>query len=116
MDKTNLRITSVIDREPYKSGTSPQAKLLFVTLCELEARFTRNGADWFFYTDEELAEIKGESVSTIQKYKRELKDVGLINTFKNSTQKTGYRLLKYSPTSGFFFERKKKYDSKKRSN
>lgn len=108
MNKKHLRITSVIDREPYKSGTSTQAKLLFVTLCELEAQFTRNGTDWFFYTDEELAEIKGDSVSTIKKYKRELKSVGLINTFKNSTQKTGYRLLKHSPASGFYFERRKK--------
>lgn len=107
MDKANLRITSVIDCEPYKSGTSPQAKLLFVTLCELEARFTRNGVDWFFFTDEELAEIKGDSISTIKKYKRELKNVGLISTFSNKTQKTGYRLLKYSE-NGFFFERRKK--------
>lgn len=112
MNKSNLRITSVIDREPYKSGASPQAKLLFVTLCEIESRFTRNGTDWFFFSDEELAEIKGESISTIKKYKRELKNIGLISTFSNKTQKTGYRLLKHSPSNGFYFERKKNYERK----
>lgn len=105
MKRSDLPITNIISREPYKSGVSAEGKLLFVTLCELRNIFCKE-KDWFFISDDELAEITDHSVSTVRKYKKELKESGLIHTFKNASTKTGYRLIEHKENKGFFYKRK----------
>lgn len=105
MKRSDLPITNIIFREPYKSGVSAEGKLLFVTLSELRNLFCK-GKDWFFISDDELAELTDYSVSTVKKYKKELKEAGLIHTFKNASTKTGYRLIEHREYKGFYFKRK----------
>ena len=53
---------------------SKGAKWVFVVLNELEQRYCSNGMKWFYRSDEDLALDTGYSLSTLKKYKRELRE------------------------------------------
>ena len=84
------------------------AKWLFVVLNELEQRYTtgkKDGQDFFFRSDAELAADAGMGITTLKRHKAELKGSGLVEiskihfvdsrTHKKSEKKiTAYRILK----------------------
>ncbi len=81
------------------------AKWLFTTLNELEHRYTNIDTDYFFRSNELLAEDTGMSLSTVKRAKKELVELKFIQiwqmhwidkkTGKKSEKKvTAYRLLK----------------------
>lgn len=73
-----MQLTRVLWQEPYKD-LSINAKWLFVTLNELEQRFTGNSEKgYFFRTDEELCKDTGLSLSTLKRAKKELKGTDLV--------------------------------------
>ena len=74
-----LQITRLITNE-YKS-LSASAKVLFLTLKELEMRYTgsTDKQGYFYRTNEQLAEDAGLSAPTLKKAKKELKEAGLID-------------------------------------
>lgn len=94
--------------EPQYSNLSPGAKWLFVTLAYNEHRFTTGragGEDFFFRSDADLARDAGYSITTLKKYKKELKNTDLIKTWamhwvdpdtgkKSEKKVTAYQLLK----------------------
>lgn len=99
-----LQLTRELFTEEYKN-LSNGAKWLFVVLNELEQRYTGKGCDFFYRTDEELAQDAGCSFNTFRKYKEELRDSGLVQmwnghfvdkeTGKKSKKKFScYRILK----------------------
>jgi hypothetical protein len=106
-----------VSNRPFRSKRGPGeinslsliAKWLWITLTQLEHRFTNEGpkkkTDWFFRSEKELAADSGLSVRAITNAKRELKEKGWIKTWpmhwvdpetkKKSTQHiTGFTLLK----------------------
>lgn len=102
-----LELSREIFTEKYKD-LSTGAKWLFVVLNELEQRYTTgrtDGEDFFFRSDKELAADAGISLTTLKRYKAELKKTDLIKTWgmhwkdpqtgKLSEKKvTAYRILK----------------------
>lgn len=99
-----LQLTRELWQEPF-SDLSVSAKWLFVTLNELEQRFTGKDEDFFFSTNEDLSMYSGLHVNTIKKLKRELKEKGLIDYWqghfvvkatgkKSEKHVTMYRILK----------------------
>lgn len=67
----------IFNEEPYKS-LSINAKWLYVVLKELEQRYTGSDTNWFFRSNEELAEDMGVSLKTLKKAKAELVKTDLI--------------------------------------
>ena len=81
------------------------AKWIFVVLNELEQRYTGKKEDFFFRSDEDLANDCGISSKTIQRYKKQLIKMGFIqhwNTHfidkktgrKSEKKVSAYRILK----------------------
>lgn len=93
-----------VSREIWNIDLSDHAKLLFVWLNELEQRYTGTKQNYFYRTDEMLAQDMKWNIKTVQKAKKELKASGLIRTSrvrfvdkegKRSTfWMTGYTILK----------------------
>lgn len=67
----------IFNEEPYKS-LSLNAKWLYVVLKELEQRYTNGSTNWFFRSNEELAEDMGVSLPTLKRAKAELAKTDLI--------------------------------------
>ena len=100
-----LQVDRGVFNSDYKCLTPTACKVYFM-LCELEHRFcTGDGSDFFFRTNEDLAEDTGLNVSTVKKAKKELREKGYIAThlvhFRDVTtgtrskkKETGYRILK----------------------
>ncbi len=79
-----LQLTRTLWAEEYNS-LSITAKWLFVTLNELEQRYSSEGKEgYFFRTDEELAADCGFSIRTLKRAKSELKQTDLIKTWNSS--------------------------------
>ena len=75
-----IKVPREIFREDNRQ-LSIYAKLLYVFLHELDARYTgAKKVDYFFRSNEELASDLNISVSSIKRAKQELKDANLINT------------------------------------
>lgn len=99
-----LQLTRELFTDEYKD-LSNGAKWLFVVLNELEQRYTGKGCDFFYRTNEELANDAGFSLKTLKRHKEELKNSGLVQmwnghfvdpeTGKKSKKKMScYRILK----------------------
>lgn len=98
-----LQLSREIFTEKY-SHLSIGAKWLFVVLNELEQRYTGKDNDFFFRTDKELAKDAEISLSTLKRYKSELRESNLVEMWnahfkyengKLSTDKVScYRILK----------------------
>ena len=67
----------LFNEEPYKS-LSINAKWLYVTLKELEQRYTNGDTNWLYRTNEELAADMGVSVRTLIRAKAELAETDLV--------------------------------------
>lgn len=89
--------------EQYKD-LSINAKWLYTTLNELEHRYTGEKCDFFFRSNENLAEDCGMSINTFKRAKKELLETDLIQhwlthfvdkeTGKKSEKKvSAYRIL-----------------------
>ena len=63
--------------EIYKELSSGAFKM-FVFLKELEHRYTNGNNQFFYYADKELAEMTGLQQRSIQEYRKELIESGLI--------------------------------------
>ena len=97
-----LQLTRELFTDKYRD-ISHGAKWLFVVLNDLEQRYTDNDVDYFFRTDAELADDAGLSLSTVKRYKAELKRSGLVEIWtthligqrgiRTERQRTCYRLL-----------------------
>lgn len=102
-----LQLSRDLFSDEYKH-LSMGAKWLFVVLNELEQRYTtgrEGGEDFFFRSDAELAADAGISITTLKRYKAELRKTGLIRvwqmhwidrkTGKKSEKKvTAYRVMR----------------------
>ena len=69
-----------VSRAIWDIDLSDRAKLLFLWLNELEQRYTNSKQDYFYRTDEMLAEDMKWNIKTVRKVKAELKASGLIRT------------------------------------
>jgi hypothetical protein len=89
--------------EDYEN-LSVNAKWLYVTLNELEHRYTGEKCDFFFRSNEDLAKDVGMSLGTLKRSKKELLETDLIQhwlmhfvdkeTGKKSKKKiSAYRIL-----------------------
>lgn len=98
-----VQLDKKIFSEEYAS-MSVGAKWLYTYLTGLEHRFCTEDKNYFFRTDEQLSKDVGISLNSLKKYKRELKEVGLIQinyghyvdrkTGKKSQEKyTAYTIL-----------------------
>lgn len=64
---------AICDGEHVKN-LSVGARLLFVTLNELEQKYCNHNKDFFFRSDNQLADDMGVSPRAIKKYKAELRE------------------------------------------
>ncbi len=101
-----LQLSRIIFTDEYKN-LSNGAKWLFVVLNELEQRFTtgrEDGEDFFFRSDADLAEDAGMSITTLKRYKAELRKTSLVKLYqmhwvdkktgkKSEKKVTAYRIL-----------------------
>lgn len=71
-----MQLSRCICDDEHVKRLSIGARMLFVTLNELEQRYCNNKTRYFFRTNEELAKDMGVSVNSIKKYKAELKANG----------------------------------------
>ena len=67
---------------PEYDWISNNGRLLYMVLKELEQRYTGDGKDWFFRTNEQLAKDCRFSLPTLKKAKAELVKSGLIKVGK----------------------------------
>ena len=65
---------------PEYEWISNNGRLLYMVLKELEQKYTGDGKDWFFRTNNELAKDCRFSLPTLKKAKAELVKSGLIKT------------------------------------
>lgn len=72
-----LQLSRHLFADKYKS-LSINAKWLYVVLNELEQRYSGKDANWFYRTDEQLAQDAGMSIKTLKRAKAELKESGLV--------------------------------------
>ena len=68
-----------ITRLIWNYDISDNAKLLFFWLNELEQRYTGDYKNYFYRTDQQLAEDLGWNIKTLKKAKAELKTTDLIS-------------------------------------
>lgn len=79
-----MELSRCIFTDDYKH-LSQGAKWLFVVLNELEQRYTtgrEGGEDFFFRSDLELAADAGISITTLKRYKAELRKTDLIQVWQ----------------------------------
>ena len=100
-----MQLSRVIFSSKYES-MSKECKWLFVVLNELEQRYTNGNTNYFYRSDEELADDCGWSVKTLKRYKAELKHypelvrIGYVKFIDRETKKqsekkiTCYTILK----------------------
>lgn len=102
-ENTNyMQLSRVICNEEYVKKLSVGARMLFVTLNELEQRYCNSKTPFFYRTNEELAADMGVSVQAVKKYKKELKNVApelvRIRTGHFIDQNTGKKSEKHFTT------------------
>lgn len=99
-----LQLTRKLFTEEYKN-LSKNAKWLFVVLNELEQRYTGEKEDFFFRSNEDLANDCHMSLPTLKRAKKELLSTELIQSWqihfvnkdtgkKSEKRTTAYRILK----------------------
>lgn len=76
-----LQLSRKIFTEEYKD-LSNNAKWLFVVLNELEQRYTGEHEDFFFRTNEQLANDCNISLATLKRAKAELLETELIKSWQ----------------------------------
>lgn len=72
-----LQLSRHLFADKYKE-LSINAKWLYVVLNELEQRFTGIKDNWFYRSNEDLANDAGMSLATLKRAKKELADSGLV--------------------------------------
>lgn len=98
-----IQIKREIFQEKYED-LSNNAKMIYFVLNELERRYTGEEEDWFFRSNEDLANDCKMSLATFKRAKRELLDTDLVEhwlvhfsnpkTGKKSEKKvSAYRIL-----------------------
>lgn len=104
--KNNNTFYAQISRAIWEYDISDKAKLLFFWLNELEQRYTGPYKDYFYRSDEQLADDLHWNIKTLKSAKAELKKTDLIkcchvrwytdNSHEKLSKKyvTGYRILK----------------------
>lgn len=104
--KNNNTNYAQISRLIWKYDISDKAKLLFFWLNELEQRYTGTKMQFFYRSDEQLADDLGWNIKTVKKAKAELKQTDLVrfsrvrwwtdetHTKLSSKYVTGYTILK----------------------
>lgn len=70
-----LELSRELFNEERFKNLSLNAKWLYVTLNELEHRYTGPNKDFFFRSNEDLAEDTGLSISAVKRAKNELRDI-----------------------------------------
>lgn len=96
-NKYYLQLTRKLFDEPYKN-LSINAKWLFVVLKELEQKYTGDKTeDYFYQSNNDLAEMCGFSLSTLKRAKAELLKTDLVQSWQEhfKDQKTGKRSEKH---------------------
>lgn len=99
-----MQLTRHLFTEEYKD-LSYKAKWLFVTLNELEQRFTGEHEDFFYRSNQDLADDSGMSLSMTKRAKKELLETDLVESWlmhwidketgkKSKKKVTAYRILK----------------------
>lgn len=68
-----MQLSRKICQEEYVNKLSIGARMLFVTLNELEQRYCSDKRNYFIRSNEDLAKDMGVSVKTLKRYKQELK-------------------------------------------
>ena len=99
-----LQLSREIFTNKY-SGLSQNAKWLFVVLNELEQRFAGKNEDFFFRSNNDLAEDAGMSLPTLKRAKKELLQTDLLECWKMhfKNKETGRLFEKH--ISGFRIKR-----------
>lgn len=104
--KNNNTFYAQISRAIWNYDISDKAKLLFFWLNELEQRYTGTHREYFYRTDEQLADDLHWNIKTLKAAKAELKKTDLVKLSRvrwytdGSHEKlskkyvTGYRILK----------------------
>ncbi|HEY5586726.1 MAG TPA: hypothetical protein VIK78_19830 [Ruminiclostridium sp.] len=100
-----MELSRLLFTEPYNK-LSQNAKWLFVTLNELEQRYTgTKEEDYFFRSNEDLSKDSGLSLPTLKRAKKELLQSDLVYSWqmhfnevdtnkKSKLKVTAYRILK----------------------
>ena len=66
-----MQVSRLLFKEPYEN-LSQNAKWLYIVLKELEQRYTNGKTDWFYRSNEDLANDMKVSEKTLKKAKAEL--------------------------------------------
>lgn len=97
-----MQLSRHICDEEHKEKLSIGARMLFVTLNELEQRYCNEGKTFFVRSNEQLAEDMGVSINSIKKYKAELRnnatDLVRIGTGRYMDKRTGKKSEEYFTT------------------
>ena len=100
--KNNNTVYAQISRAIWNYDISDKAKLLFFWLNELEQRYTGPKQDYFYRSDEQLAEDLNWNIKTVKMAKAELKETDLIKicrvrwiTNKESHKRSTYWVTGY---------------------
>jgi len=99
-----MELSRCLFTEPY-CNLSQNAKWLFVVLNELEQRYTGDNTDFFFRSNDDLANDANMSLSALKRTKIELVKTDLIEVWrmhfinketgkKSEKNVTAYRILK----------------------
>lgn len=73
-----LQLSRIIFYEPKFQKLSVNAKWLYVVLNELEHRFSGEKDNFFYRSNQDLADDAGFSLPTLKRAKRELIESGLV--------------------------------------
>ncbi len=97
-----MQLSRHICDEEHKEKLSIGARMLFVTLNELEQRYCNEGKTFFVRSNEQLAEDMGVSINSIKKYKAELRnnatDLVRIGIGRYVDKRTGKKSEEYFTT------------------
>ena len=97
-----MQLSRHICDEEHKEKLSIGARMLFVTLNELEQRYCNEGKTFFVRSNEQLAEDMGVSINSIKKYKAELRknatDLVKMGIGRYKDKKTGKMSEEYITT------------------
>ena len=97
-----MQLSRHICDEEHKEKLSIGARMLFVTLNELEQRYCNEGKTFFVRSNEQLAEDLGVSINSIKKYKAELRnnatDLVRIGIGRSGDNRSGKKSEEYFTT------------------
>lgn len=85
----------------YLADLSTSAAIMYVYLCHLEHKYTGEKKSTFLHTDKQLCDELHMSMNTVRKCKRELQDIGLIQTSlvrpdkNNGDGRTSFEVTEY---------------------